>query len=164
MIILSWLGMCWNQRLHLSALEWIVKCMNCIAIRYKCMFSLCLPICKVSKLINILNLTTQHQQSMNTLRAFRIYTKQIRYMWLMGQMADHLTHSRLFHLRLDNSYKNKSNMFVIFIQKKCFSMWGQHPFCHENRALGKANIRETSVGGWCKPSVWEKTITFKNRF
>lgn len=72
--------------------------MKCIAISFKCIcFHLVYLVGKVAKLINILHLTTQHQQSINPVRAFRVYTKQTRYMCLMGKMADYLMRRRLFH-------------------------------------------------------------------
>lgn len=98
MIMLSWLGMCWSQRLHFSTLEWTIKCMKCTAISFKCIcFHLVYLVVKVAKLINVLHLTTQHQQSINPVRAFRVHTKKTRYMWLMGKMTDYLMHHRFFH-------------------------------------------------------------------
>lgn len=54
---------------------------KCTAISFKCMcFHLVYLVGKVAKLINILHLTTQHQQSINPVRAFRVSTKQTSYM------------------------------------------------------------------------------------
>lgn len=80
MIMLSCLGMQWSQRLHFSTLERTIKWIKYTAVSFKCIcFHLVYLVVKVAKLINVLHLTTQHQQRINPVRAGST-PKKTRYM------------------------------------------------------------------------------------